>query len=211
MRDVEDDRRAAVGHGPSDRRAAREAILNDPDLVLSDDELMNALLRRRDGRVDRRIADLRDARIARLEASLSRLRAAHRDVVQAAWETLSHLDRARGAIVRMLEAAGPEAARARVCDDAPDLFGADRAAVAMGAGPDAIQYRRCRASDARFFGGAAPIGSIAVAPLYALDGAEPWGAFAIHARDPHRFGGARDPDLFSFIAEALGRIGAPRA
>lgn len=193
------------------RRRARAAILADPDLVLADAEIMSALLDRSaalDGRVDRRIVDLRDARIARLESSLSRLKAAHRDIVESAWDTLSGLDRARALVLRLLDAGDPAAAVARAEVDAPIALDADRVVVRAGRAPARLESRLAKAEDAALFGEAS-LGSVAIAPLAAREGDPAWGVLAVAACDPQRFGGGRGDELVAFVAAALGRIAAP--
>ena len=82
----------------------RARILRDPDLVLGDPTLMRALVARGDGRAGGKVVDLRSVAMARLEARLDRLEAAHRTVIAAAYDNLAGTQQVHRAILRLLEA-----------------------------------------------------------------------------------------------------------
>lgn len=68
-------------------RDIRAEILADPDLVLEDREVMQALIEA-EGKPGggRKVVDLRGALVTRLEARLDRLETTHRSVIAAAYE-----------------------------------------------------------------------------------------------------------------------------
>ena len=87
----------------------RARILLDPDLILGDPAVMRALVARgagrgRDGCEDGKVVDLRTVAVARLEARLGRLEAAHRTVIAAAYENLAGTQQVHRAILRLLDA-----------------------------------------------------------------------------------------------------------
>ena len=94
---------AARGPAGGDLRAR---ILADPDLVLGDPALMRALVRRAEGggAGGGKVVDLRAVAMARLEARLGRLEAAHRTVIAAAYENLAGTQQVHRAILRLLDA-----------------------------------------------------------------------------------------------------------
>lgn len=71
-------------------RDIRAEILADPDLVLEDREVMQALIEA-EGKPGggRKVVDLRGALVTRLEARLDRLETTHRSVIAAAYENLA--------------------------------------------------------------------------------------------------------------------------
>lgn len=84
---------------------AKRLIIEDPDFVLTDPEIMRALLAPTEDGANsgRQVLDLRAALIERLERRLARLQEAHRDIVDAAWENLSTLEQHHQATLAMLE------------------------------------------------------------------------------------------------------------
>ena len=88
----------------------RARILLDPDLILADPAVMRALVERTDragracGGGEGKVVDLRSVAMARLEARLGRLEAAHRTVIAAAYENLAGTQQVHRAILRLLEA-----------------------------------------------------------------------------------------------------------
>ena len=81
----------------------RRRILSDPDLILSDRELMRALVERSE---DERgnVVDLRGLAMTRLEDRIDRLEETHRSVISAAYENLAGTNQIHRAILRMLDA-----------------------------------------------------------------------------------------------------------
>ena len=84
--------------------ALRARILEHPQVVLEDEELMAALLDADGGGGGRNIVDLRTKLVDRLESRLSRLEHTHRTVIAAAYETLAGTNQIHRAILALLEA-----------------------------------------------------------------------------------------------------------
>ncbi|MHA3980077.1 DUF484 family protein [Halovulum sp. GXIMD14794] len=86
--------------------ALRSEILRNPDMILSDRELMNALLGvDAPGEGDRKIVDLRGKLVDRLEDRLDQLEHTNRTVIAAAYENLAGTNQVHRAVLALLEAA----------------------------------------------------------------------------------------------------------
>ena len=83
----------------------KESILEHPQRVLEDPEMMRALIEANERTLGSNIVDLRGIAMARLEARLERLEDTHRSVIAAAYENLSGTNQIHRAILRLLEPA----------------------------------------------------------------------------------------------------------
>ncbi|WP_170331171.1 DUF484 family protein [Ruegeria arenilitoris] len=81
----------------------RAAILAEPDAVLDDKDLMQALVTANERARGDNIIDLRGIAMQRLEARLDRLEDTHRSVIAAAYENLAGTNQVHRAILRLLE------------------------------------------------------------------------------------------------------------
>ena len=81
----------------------RAAILAEPDAVLDDKDLMQALVTANEQARGDNIIDLRGIAMQRLEARLDRLEDTHRSVIAAAYENLAGTNQVHRAIIRLLE------------------------------------------------------------------------------------------------------------
>jgi uncharacterized protein YigA (DUF484 family) len=92
---------------PRDAVAAglRAQILNDPALILEDDELMRALLKADRSSHGRNVVDLRGVLVDRLEERLDRLEDTHREVLAAAYENVAGTNQVHRACLALLEPA----------------------------------------------------------------------------------------------------------
>ena len=81
----------------------REAILAEPDVVLDDKDLMQALVAANEQARGDNVIDLRGIAMQRLEARLDRLEDTHRSVIAAAYENLAGTNQIHRAILRLLE------------------------------------------------------------------------------------------------------------
>jgi len=81
----------------------RERILEDPELVLEDHDLMRALVAANERALGSNVVDLRGIAMERLEARLDRLEDTHRSVIAAAYENLAGTNQVHRAILRMLD------------------------------------------------------------------------------------------------------------
>ena len=81
----------------------RAAILAEPDAVLDDQDLMQALVAANEQARGENIIDLRGIAMQRLENRLDRLEDTHRSVIAAAYENLAGTNQVHRAILRLLE------------------------------------------------------------------------------------------------------------
>lgn len=81
----------------------RGAILNNPELVLEDPEIMRILTTTPAAGPANNIVDLRSVALDRMEMRLGRLEDTHRSVVAAAYENLAGMNQVHRAILRMLD------------------------------------------------------------------------------------------------------------
>lgn len=81
----------------------RSRILQDPEVILEDPDVMRALIDANDRAMGANIVDLRGVAMERLEARLSRLEETHRSVIAAAYDNLSGMNQVHRAIQAFLE------------------------------------------------------------------------------------------------------------
>ena len=146
----------------------RTRIIRDPELVLGDPAIMRALVAR--GGAEEpggKVVDLRSVALARIEARLGQVEAAHRTVIAAAYENLSGIHQVQRAVLCLLEArsledlvdtlAGEVASILRL--DAIQLVLEGEASAAASAAP-----AMAAANDAGPPGGEAPDAALRVVP-----------------------------------------------
>lgn len=80
----------------------REAIISQPDVILDDSDVMQALIAANEKAMGGNIVDLRGIAMERLETRLDRLEDTHRSVIAAAYENLAGTNQIHRAILRML-------------------------------------------------------------------------------------------------------------
>lgn len=81
----------------------RTRILQEPDVILEDPDVMRALITANDRSMGGNIVDLRGVAMDRLEARLQRLEETHRSVIAAAYENLAGMNQVHRAITSFLE------------------------------------------------------------------------------------------------------------
>ena len=81
----------------------REAIILQPNVILDDKDLMQALIAANEQAMGGNIVDLRGVAMDRLESRLDRLENTHRSVIAAAYENLAGTNQVHRAILRMLD------------------------------------------------------------------------------------------------------------
>ena len=81
----------------------REAIISQPNVILDDKDLMQALIAANEHAMGGNIVDLRGVAMDRLESRLERLENTHRSVIAAAYENLAGTNQVHRAILRMLD------------------------------------------------------------------------------------------------------------
>ncbi len=81
----------------------RARILSEPDLILSDPDVMRALIAANERAMGGNIVDLRGVAMDRLEDRLTRLEDTHKSVIAAAYDNLSGTNQVHRAILAFLE------------------------------------------------------------------------------------------------------------
>jgi uncharacterized protein YigA (DUF484 family) len=81
----------------------RKAIIDKPDVILDDKDLMHALIAANEKIMGGNIVDLRGIAMERLEARLDRLEDTHRSVIAAAYDNLAGTNLVHRAILRLLD------------------------------------------------------------------------------------------------------------
>ena len=81
----------------------RERVLQDPDIILDDRDVMRALITANDRQMGGNIVDMRGIAMERLESRLDRLEETHRSVIAAAYENLAGMNLIHRAVLRMLD------------------------------------------------------------------------------------------------------------
>jgi uncharacterized protein YigA (DUF484 family) len=81
----------------------RDRIIADPDMILSDIEVMRALIAANERAMGSNVVDLRGVAMDRLEERLDRLEDTHRSVIAAAYENLAGTNAIHRAVLRLLE------------------------------------------------------------------------------------------------------------
>ena len=78
----------------------KEKILTDPNIILEDSDLMDALINAQNRLYGDNIVDLRGAAMSQLEKRLEKVESNHNDVIALAYENLSGASQIQRAILR---------------------------------------------------------------------------------------------------------------
>jgi len=113
-----------------ERELIRSLILADPELVLSDDMVMRALLGAT-AKGARNIVDLRDKLVERLEQRLTKLVRANRSVIAAAYENVAGTQQVHRAVLSLLDAADLGEFLRLLTRDVPAMVGVDEARICL--------------------------------------------------------------------------------
>lgn len=81
----------------------RELILSEPETLLEDRDVMNALVAANERALGTNIVDLRGIAMLRLETRLDRLEDTHRSVIAAAYENLAGTNQIHRAVLQLLD------------------------------------------------------------------------------------------------------------
>lgn len=100
----------------------RERIISDPETILSDPDLMKALLAANERIMGSNVVDLRGLAMDRLEARLERLEETHRSVIAAAYDNLAGTNQVHRAVTRLLDAQGFEDFLAALETEVPGIL-----------------------------------------------------------------------------------------
>lgn len=103
----------------------RQIILDDPDVILDDREVMQALISANGEPLGANIHDLRGIALARLESRLERLEDTHRSVIAAAYENLAGTNQIHRATLKVLDATDFPAFLAAIPRDIAEIMNVD--------------------------------------------------------------------------------------
>lgn len=109
----------------------RDRILDAPDQVLADQDVMRALVAAHQKTMGNNIVDLRGIAMDRLEARLDRLEETHRNVIAAAYENLAGTNQIHRAILRMLDPMDFETFLRDVAGEVADILRVDMAHLVL--------------------------------------------------------------------------------
>lgn len=109
----------------------RAKILADPDVVLEDRDVMQALIDANQAPTGRKVVDLRGALVNRLEQRLDKLETTHRSVIAAAYENLAGTSQIHRAVLMMLEQTRFVDILRVLTQDTPDMVAVDCARVCI--------------------------------------------------------------------------------
>lgn len=103
----------------------RDKIISEPDVILEDHAIMQALISANERSLGGNIVDLRGIAMARLESRLERLEDTHRSVIAAAYENLSGTNRIQRAVLAMLDPTDFETFLKGLATDVADVLRVD--------------------------------------------------------------------------------------
>jgi len=129
---------AALRLDTEERELIRSLILADPELVLSDDMVMRALLGAT-AQGARNIVDLRDKLVERLEQRLHRLVHTNRSVIAAAYENVAGTQQVHRAILTLFDAPDLAEFLRRLTHEVPAMVGVEEARLCLEAEVDDIR------------------------------------------------------------------------
>jgi len=125
----------------------RRRILRDPDIVLEDHEVMQALVAANERAMGANIVDLRGIAMAQLEARLERLEETHRSVIAAAYDNLAGTGQIHRAVLALMDAPDFAALVAALEGEVADSLRVDCPRLVLeGAGGEAPAVERLGAS-----------------------------------------------------------------
>ncbi|MEM1162421.1 MAG: DUF484 family protein [Pseudomonadota bacterium] len=113
----------------ADRDLIRSLIVAEPALVLDDDDVMRRLVGEEQG--DRKVVDLRDRLVERLERRLEKLALTHRTVIAAAYENVSGTAQLHRAVLALIEPPDLAAFLQRLIGDVPLTMGVEEARLCL--------------------------------------------------------------------------------
>jgi uncharacterized protein YigA (DUF484 family) len=120
----------AINLDTEERELIRSLILADPELVLSDDMVMRALLGAT-AQGARNIVDLRDKLVERMEQRLDKLVHTNRSVIAAAYENVAGTQQVHRAILALIDAPDLGEFLRRLTRDVPAMVGVEEARLCL--------------------------------------------------------------------------------
>lgn len=123
---------------PEERALVRSLIMADPEVVLGDERVMRLLIGE-PTEPGRRIVDLRDRLVERLETRLRRVVHANRSMIAAAYENVAGTQALHRAVVALIDATSIGAFLRCLTEEVPDLIGVEDARLCLEAEVDATR------------------------------------------------------------------------
>ena len=120
-----------MSSSPKIEDALREAIISQPDVILDDSDVMQALIAANERAMGGNIVDLRGIAMERLETRLDRLEDTHRSVIAAAYENLAGTNQIHRAILRMLDPVEFETFLRDLGGDVADILRVDQVKLVL--------------------------------------------------------------------------------
>lgn len=118
----------------------RAKIIANPDALLEDPDLMQALVGASEAERGRNVVDLRGVAMDRLSARLDRLEDTHRHVIAAAYDNIAGTQQVQRAILRMMEPQDFAAFLAALSGEVADILRVDALSLVLeSADPAALQ------------------------------------------------------------------------
>ena len=112
----------------------RERIIEQPDVILNDHDLMRALVAANERSMGANVVDLRGIAMERLEARLDRLEDTHRSVIAAAYENLAGTQSVHRAVIALIGARGFDDFLAVLADDFRHILALDAVKLCVESG-----------------------------------------------------------------------------
>lgn len=112
----------------------RQALLDDPSLILMDRDLMRAIVGAHEDGVGANVIDIRGRAMTVLESRLDRLEAAHENVIAAAYENQSGMNTVHRAVLSLLEPVDFEGFLENLQGDLADILRVDTLVLVMETG-----------------------------------------------------------------------------
>lgn len=109
----------------------RDRILAEPERLLDDRAVMNALVAANERALGENVVDLRGIAMQRLEARLDRLEDTHRSVIAAAYENLAGTNQVHRAVLHLLEPANFEAFIAALTGEVAQVLRVDHVRLVL--------------------------------------------------------------------------------
>ncbi len=116
--------------------ALRAAILQSPDVILEDQDVMQALIAANEQSMGGNIVDLRGIAMERMETRLDRLEDTHRSVIAAAYENLAGTNQVHRAVLRMLDPVDFEPFLRNLSTDVGDILRVDAVKLVLESAQD---------------------------------------------------------------------------
>ncbi len=109
----------------------RDRILAEPERLLDDRDVMNALVAANERAMGENIVDLRGIAMQRLESRLDRLEDTHRSVIAAAYENLAGTNQVHRAVLQLLEPTNFEAFMAALAGEVAQTLRVDHVRLVL--------------------------------------------------------------------------------